>query len=48
MRRGTIKTLRILSKRLSARRIAAKRMEKGAKAHVTEKQRKIIHDLMRP
>lgn len=37
-----------LTKRLAARRIAAKKRGMGAKAAVTERQRKIIHELMRP
>jgi hypothetical protein len=37
-----------ITRRLSARRVAAKRAGRGAKAHITEKQRKIIHELMRP
>lgn len=45
MRRGTIKTLRVLSKRLSARRIAAKRMGKGSEAAKLRKRVEIIRGL---
>jgi hypothetical protein len=37
-----------LTRKLAARRAVAKKKGQGAKAAVTEKQRKIIHELMRP
>lgn len=37
-----------LTKRLSAKRAVARKKGMGAKAHITEKQRKIVHELMKP
>lgn len=37
-----------ITKRLSAKRAVARKKGMGAKAHVTEKQRKTIAELMRP
>lgn len=45
MRRGTIKTLRVLSKRLSARRIAAKKSGRGSEAAKLRKRVEIIRGL---
>lgn len=42
------RALQRLTKRLSARRIAAKRIGKGAKAAVTAKKIAVIQSLMRP
>jgi hypothetical protein len=48
MRRGTIKTLRVLSKRLSARRVAAKRAGRGDAAAKLKRKMSVIHHLMQP
>ena len=46
MRRGTIKTLRVMSKRLSARRSIAKKKGQGAQSERIRKRVEIIKGLL--